>query len=272
MLELNLQQPHVMTILNVTPDSFFEASRTFVDRTIHQRVEQAIREGASIIDVGGYSSRPGADDIDIEEEWQRVKRGAAGVREVSPHMPISVDTFRSEVVRRTVETFGRVVVNDIMAGGGSEDMYRVVAAHDLPYIAMHSRGTPQSMQSMTEYADVVGDVANFFNERIEAMQAAGIASNRIILDPGFGFAKSVEQNYQLLRGLKELCDMGYPMLVGVSRKSMIYKVLETDPSQALEGTMALNWEALRCGAKILRVHDTQAASQCIKLWRAYEGK
>ncbi len=266
-MKIDLGKPQVMTIINVTPDSFFAESRTQSVEDIRARVSQAIAEGATIIDVGGYSSRPGAADVELEEEWQRVELGVRVVREVSKEIAISVDTFRSEVVRRVVERFGEIIVNDITAGEGDHDMLSVVAEHGLPYVAMHMRGTPQSMASMAHYRSVVNDVVSYFEERLSTLRSAGI--KQIIIDPGFGFAKSLEQNYELLRGLSRLCDMGYPVLAGVSRKSMIYKALGVDPSETLVGTTALNWEALRCGASILRVHDTLAAVQCVKLFEYY---
>lgn len=269
MLDLDLTKRHVMTILNVTPDSFFEGSRTQGDEAIRQRVAEAIAEGATIIDVGGYSSRPGAADVTLEEEWERVERGVSAVRELSESIAISVDTFRSEVVRRVVERFGAVIVNDITAGEADDEMFGVVAQYDLPYIAMHSRGTPQTMQSLTDYDDVTEEVISYFEGRIQQMREAGVRS--MILDPGFGFAKSLDQNYELLRGLSRLCDMGYPVLVGISRKSMIYKFLEVEPKDALAGTIALNWEALRCGALILRVHDTRAAADALRIFEKLNG-
>ncbi len=256
-----------MTILNITPDSFFEGSRTAERCAIAERVREAVDAGATIIDVGGYSSRPGADDVPIEEEWRRVELGISIIKEVAPNIAISVDTFRAEVVRRVVVNFGRVIINDITAGEADEEMFAVVAKYDLPYVAMHMRGTPKSMQTMTTYSDVVQDVVDYFVAKIEALKQAGIRD--IILDPGFGFAKDVEQNYQLMKGLSRLCDMGYPILVGVSRKSMIYKVLEVTADDALPGTIALNWEALRQGAAILRVHDTKEAVETLRIFEKY---
>lgn len=267
MEHLNLTGRHIMTILNVTPDSFFEGSRTAEHQAIAERVREAVDAGATIIDVGGYSSRPGADDVPMEEEWRRVELGVSVVREVAPNVMVSVDTFRAEVARRVAEQFGRVIINDITAGEADAEMFAVVAKYELPYVAMHMRGTPQSMQSLTSYSDVVQDVIDYFEERIKFMKLAGIKD--IILDPGFGFAKSVEQNYQLLKGLSRLCDMGYPLLVGVSRKSMIYKVLEVGASEALPGTIALNWEALRQGASILRVHDSREAVDTLRIFEKY---
>ncbi|MFI3247974.1 MAG: dihydropteroate synthase [Rikenellaceae bacterium] len=267
MEHLNLSGRHIMTILNITPDSFFEGSRTPQRAAIADRVREAVAAGATIIDVGGYSSRPGADDVSMEEEWQRVELGVSVVREVAPEVAISVDTFRSEVARRVVEQFGRVVINDITAGEADDEMFGVVAKYELPYVAMHMRGTPQSMQSMVSYDNVVDEVVEYFKNKITELKKAGV--KEIILDPGFGFAKSVEQNYELMKGLSKLCDLGYPVLVGVSRKSMIYKVLESTPDDALAGTIALNWESLRQGATILRVHDTHEAVQTLRIFEKY---
>ncbi len=257
-----------MTILNVTPDSFFSGSRTQGREQIAQRVRGAIEAGATIIDVGGYSSRPGADDISLEEEWRRVDLGVGVVREVSAEVLISVDTFRAEIVRRVAQKYGYFIVNDIMAGEGDPDMLDVVAHHALPYIAMHMRGTPETMTSLTHYTDVAAEVVSYFRERVATMREVGV--EHIILDPGFGFAKSLEQNYDLLAALPELCDLGLPVLVGISRKSMVYKVLNTTPEEALAGTVALQWEALRQGASILRVHDTQEAVDTLRLYQKYE--
>ncbi len=265
---------HIMSIINITPDSFFEGSRNVsqdesVEREqIAKRVRKAIDEGASIVDIGGYSSRPGAAEVSLEEEWRRVDIGVEVAREVSSDILISIDTFRAEVVRRAYEKYGYFIVNDIMAGEGDPSMFEMVAKLGLPYIAMHMRGTPATMTSLTDYEEgVVEGVVNYFRERVQAMQEAGI--KEIILDPGFGFAKSVEQNFQLLDSLSELVDLGYPVLAGLSRKSMIYRVLEVDPKDALAGTIALQWEALRQGASILRVHDTREAAQIIKLYETY---
>ncbi|MFI3258474.1 MAG: dihydropteroate synthase [Rikenellaceae bacterium] len=275
--KLDLGRRHVMTILNVTPDSFFEGSRTSEAEAIGERAREAIEAGATIIDVGGYSSRPNAEEVSIEEEWRRVDLGVGVVRSItdsiSKEVAISVDTFRAEVVRRAVEKYGEeIIVNDIMAGewdrdGESEPMFDIVAKHNLCYIAMHMRGTPQSMQSMVEYRDVAEEVIEYFRERIKVMRDHGV--ERIILDPGFGFAKSLKQNYELLAALPRLCELGYPVLAGLSRKSMIYRALEIETKDALAGTIALGWEALRQGATILRVHDTIEAVQSVKLYEIY---
>lgn len=263
--ELNFREPQVMAILNVTDDSFYAGSRNMEERAISERVVQAIEEGATIIDVGGYSTRPGAKDISLEEEWQRVERGLKCIRDISEDIAISVDTFRSGVVERAVALVGDIIVNDISAGETDARMVDVVAHHKLPYIAMHMRGTPQTMQSMTQYEEgICESVCRYFTQRVEYLRQRGV--NDIILDPGFGFAKSVEQNFELLGGLSSLSALGYPVLAGLSRKSMIYRALDITPEESLAGTVALNWEALRQGASILRVHDVREARQVIELY------
>jgi dihydropteroate synthase len=263
--ELDLSVPQVMAILNVTDDSFYAGSRNMEERAISERVVQAIEEGATIIDVGGYSTRPGAKDISLEEEWQRVERGLKCIRDISEDIAISVDTFRSGVVERAVALVGDIIVNDISAGEADTRMVDVVAHHKLPYIAMHMRGTPQTMQSMTQYEEgICESVCRYFTQRVEYLRQRGV--NDIILDPGFGFAKSVEQNFELLGGLSSLSALGYPVLAGLSRKSMIYRALDITPEESLAGTVALNWEALRQGASILRVHDVREARQVIELY------
>lgn len=265
---LDLSKPQVMTIINVTDDSFFEGSRTVDERSIVARAEQAVAEGASILDVGGYSSRPGAAELSVEDEWQRVRLGLRAVRSVSD-IPVSVDTFRSEVACRAVEEFGELIINDISAGELDANMVDVVAKYDLPYVAMHMRGTPQTMQSRTDYAqDIASEVCQYFERRVEELRQRGVS--KIILDPGFGFAKTLEQNYELLGGLNRLTAMGYPVLVGVSRKSMIYKLLGITSAEALNGTTALHWEALRQGATILRVHDTREAVEVVRIFNKYK--
>ena len=266
--EIDFTKPQVMAIVNITDDSFYSASRTIDGDSVALRVRDAIEQGASIIDVGGYSSRPGAKEISLEQEWQRVRLGVAAVRSESMTIPISIDTFRSEIARRVIEEFGEVIINDITAGEADKDMVDVVARYDVPYVAMHMRGTPQTMQQLTEYErGVVAEVYHYFEQRIKYLRERGV--EKIILDPGFGFAKSVEQNYELLGGVSRLSALGYPILVGISRKSMIYKPLEITPEQALSATTALHWEALRQGATILRVHDVVQAREVIRLYDIY---
>lgn len=259
----------VMAIVNVTADSFYEGSRVTDAEAIERRISEAVAAGATIIDIGGYSSRPGADDIPMEQEWSRVDMGVGAARRVAPEVAVSVDTFRAEIVRRTVAKYGAVIVNDITAGEGDSRMFDTVAELGVPYVAMHMRGTPQTMQSKTEYKDVVTEVTEYLASRAAELEHRGVRRENIILDPGFGFAKSIEQNYQLLAGLGRLCALGYAVLVGLSRKSMIYKVLNTTPQDALAGTTALNWEAINLGATILRVHDVEPAVQIVKIFREY---
>ena len=265
---LDLSRPQIMAIVNVTNDSFFDGGRFTGEDAIAARVLQVVDEGAAIVDIGGYSSRPNATDVSIEEEWLRVKCGLSVVRRLAEDVAVSIDTFRAEVARRAVEEFGEVIINDISAGEIDPDIIDVVAKYRLPYVAMHMRGTPQTMLSMTDYpSGVIAEVRGYFQERVDYLRERGV--EQIVLDPGFGFAKTTEQNYELLAGLNRLCDLGYPVLAGLSRKSMIYKVLEATPAEALNGTTALNWEALRQGATILRVHDVREAAETVKLFEAY---
>lgn len=253
-----------MTIVNVTPDSFYDGSRTFTEEEIERHVERAIEQGTDMLDVGGYSSRPNADEVSVEEEIARVGRAMRVIRRVCPEMVVSIDTFRAEVVRRTVAEWGACIVNDISAGELDPQMITTVAELGLPYVAMHMRGTPATMQSMTDYDDIVEEVHQYFAQRLDTLRKAGIED--VVIDPGFGFAKTLEQNYQLMNGLGRLSDLGVPILVGISRKSMIYNLLGCTPAEALNGTTALHLEALRQGAKILRVHDTREAVEVVKIY------
>ena len=269
-LNIDFSAPQVMAILNVTPDSFYAGSRMPDAGAVERRVREAVAEGAQLIDVGGYSSRPGADEVPADEEWRRVELGVGTVRRLAPDMPVSVDTFRSEVAAKAVEAFGPLIINDISAGELDPAMFSVAAKYDVPYIAMHMKGDPRTMQSQTDYRrDITTEVVDYFRMRSEAMLAAGIRPENIILDPGFGFAKTTEQNYELLAGLGELCALGYPVLAGLSRKSMIYKVLGVTPAESLAGTVALGWECLRQGAKILRVHDVREAADTVRLFNMF---
>ena len=261
-----------MAIVNVTPDSFYSGSRTVAYEDIVRRVESAIRDGATIIDIGGYSSRPNAEEVSVEQEWERVREGLEAVRSVDGGAVVSIDSFRSEVIRRAVEEFGDIIVNDISAGEQDSNMLGVVAKYNLPYVAMHMRGTPKTMQSLLDYEDgVVKSVKDYFIRRVEEIVAQGVRREKIVLDPGFGFAKSVEQNYELLRGMDALRELGYPILIGVSRKSMIYKPLGITPEESLSGSLALAWEVLRGGNAILRVHDVKESAQLIGLAKTYRG-
>ena len=261
---IDLSKPRVMTIINITPDSFYDGSRCFTEEQIERKVLAALDEGADMFDVGGYSSRANADDVPINEEIRRIARAMKVIRRMAPSTAVSIDSFRAEVIRRTVEEFGDCIVNDISAGELDPTMVETVAELRLPYVAMHMRGTPTTMQKMTSYSDVVEDVRKYFLRKIEQLREAGIED--IVVDAGFGFAKSLDQNYELMRGLHRLTDLGVPLLVGISRKSMIYQLLGCTPDKALNGTTALHMEALRQGAKILRVHDTREAKEVITIF------
>lgn len=270
-IDFDPTQRQVMAIVNVTPDSFYAGSRTEGPEALEQRIRTAVAEGASILDIGGYSSRPGAAEVPADEEWRRVAAGVEAARRLAPGVTVSVDTFRSEVAARAIERFGPLIVNDISAGELDPDMAGVVARCGVPYIAMHMKGTPQTMQSLTEYGDdLLTEMTEYFRRRIDMLSEAGIRRERIILDPGFGFAKTTEQNFELLAGLHRLRALGCPLLAGLSRKSMIWRTLETTPAEALAGTVALGWEALRQGAAILRVHDVREAVDTVRLFEAYE--
>ena len=261
--------PQVMAIVNITPDSFFDASRTWDEQSIAARVKRVVAEGATIIDIGGYSSRPGADEVTLDEELSRVERALAVVKDVAADVVVSVDTFRSRVAQRAIEMMGEVIINDISAGEADAAMVDVVAHYGVPYVAMHMRGTPQTMQHLTAYErGVVEEVAAYFDRRTQWLMGRGVKD--IIIDPGFGFAKSMEQNYELLAGLGSLCQKAFPVLVGLSRKSMVYNLLDVTPAEALNGTTALHWEALRQGASILRVHDVREAVEVVRLHDEYK--
>jgi dihydropteroate synthase len=264
---VDLSTPVVMAIVNATPDSFYAGSRNTTREQLRSRVAQAMEDGAGILDVGGYSSRPGAAEVSPGEEYRRVAEAREVIREVAPEAIVSVDTFRAEVAERVVDTFGAVIVNDISSGELDPAMIPTVARLKVPYIAMHMRGTPATMSSLTEYDDVTAEVLRYFSHRVDAWVQAGV--NDIIVDPGFGFAKTTEQNFELLAHLSELRILGRPVLAGVSRKTMIWKTLGIDPSEALNGTTALNWECLRQGANILRVHDVKEAVEVVKLYEAF---
>ena len=260
---VEINRPQVMGILNVTPDSFFTDSRSFDADAISHRVATMVAEGADMIDIGAYSSRPGAGEVSATEEMQRLERGMAIVRKIAPSILVSVDTFRADVARYAVESLGVDMVNDISAGLLDDNMVATVAQLKVPYIAMHMRGTPATMSEMTQYDNVVADVMCELSQRINEFTLAGI--NDIIIDPGFGFAKTTEQNYELLQNLELFHELGYPLLVGVSRKSMIYRALGVTPDDALNGTTVVNTIALQTGASILRVHDVRQAVEAVKI-------
>ncbi len=262
---ISLAQPQVMGILNVTPDSFYDGSRFTEVEMVEQRVRTILAEGAHIIDVGGYSSRPGCKDISPDEEMRRLALALEVVRRVAPNAIVSVDTFRASVARRCVEEYGVQLINDISGGSLDEEMFSTIARLQVPYVMMHMRGTPAKMmqEQYLHYDNVVAEVMQYFASRIERLTLMGV--NDIILDPGFGFSKTLADNYHLLRHLDEIARMGFPLLVGVSRKSMIYKLLDTTPAESLNGTTALHVMALLGGAHILRVHDVKAAVEAIKI-------
>ena len=265
---LDLSTPCVMSIINVTPDSFWEGSRLETDISIVESVERAISEGASILDIGGYSSRPGADEVSTTEE---IKRIVSTLKTIKQHIgeiniPISIDTFRSDVVKAALDCWGAIIVNDISFGEDDDKMFNTVSDNSLPYIAMHKRGTPKSMGQLNSYNDVVEDILIYFSERIEKLKEFNI--DDLILDVGFGFAKDAAQNFELVRRYDEFSVLPFPTLAGISRKRMIWQTLDVDISESLNGTSALHWELLRGGASILRVHDTKAASEVIKLYKS----
>ena len=258
-------EPQIMGVMNLTPDSFYEGSRLKLNKEeVLGRAQQMITDGADILDIGGYSSRPGAANISIEEEIQRIEDPIHWISEEFPEIIISVDTFRSEVARRGIEA-GAHMVNDISGGSLDPNMYKTISELSVPYIIMHMQGTPQNMQGKTDYENILREILNYFSEKLHIIREFGIKD--VIIDPGFGFAKTLEQNYFLLKNL-ELFDMiNLPILVGLSRKSMIYKLLEVEPSEALNGTTALNMVALMKGANILRVHDVKEANETRKLFK-----
>ncbi len=267
-MKIDLSSPLVMAIVNITTDSFFSGSRLSTHDAIVRRIREAVGQGADLLDIGGYSSRPGAEDVSPQEEWRRIEQGLDVAREEAPGVPVSIDTFRGEVAHRAIEKFGDLIINDISAGELDPSIVEVAAHYDVPYIAMHMRGTPADMQTHTHYENIVDEVLAHFDVKISDLHRRGVY--RVILDPGFGFAKTLEQNYELLAALPRLVAKGYPVLSGVSRKSMIYNLLEKAPEQALAGTIALGWESLRQGAMILRVHDVQEAADTVKIFKLYD--
>lgn len=259
---IDLTTPRVMGILNVTPDSFFDGGRYQQNDAILKQAEKMITEGADFIDVGGYSSRPGAADISAEEETNRVVPVIALLKKEFPSIILSIDTFRASVARHAIEA-GASIINDISGGQQDDAMFTTVADLQVPYILMHMRGTPQTMTQQTQYTHLVKEVADYFTQRVIQLQTLG--AKDIIIDPGFGFAKNVEQNFTLLTNLDHLKILSKPILVGLSRKSMIWKTLETTPDFAQNGTTVLNTIALMKGASILRVHDVKEAKEAIRL-------
>ena len=262
---MDLSEPQVMGILNVTPDSFYARSRSETEKDIVQRLHQIIDEGASIIDIGGYSSRPNAEHISAEEEMNRLRNGLEIIRKHSPNAVVSVDTFRADVAKMCVEEYGVAIINDISAGQMDEQMFPTIAKLGVPYIIMHMKGTPQDMQVSPKYDHFLKEIFYYFSEKVQKLRDLGVKD--IIIDPGFGlsFGKTLEHNYELMNHLEEFNLFELPLLVGVSRKTMIYKLLGTTPEEALNGTTALHTIALLKGANILRVHDVKEAVESIKI-------
>ena len=259
---IDLSQPRVMGIINITPDSFYSGSRSNSEKEILSNAEKMLNEGADFLDLGAYSSRPGADDIPVEEELNRMIPAVEMISQQFPEAIISVDTFRAKVAAESIQG-GAALINDISAGKLDAEMLPVIAKFQVPYSMMHMKGTPQTMKDLNQYEDLVADILFYFSERIKAARKLGI--NDIIIDPGFGFAKNIEQNFELLSKLELFKTLELPILAGISRKSMIWKKLGITPDESLNGTSVLNTIALRKGANILRVHDVKEAAECIKL-------
>lgn len=260
---MDFSRPKVMGIINVTPDSFYSQSRTFSQDAIARRLDGMLAEEADIIDIGGYSTRPGADPVSPEEEYSRLALALETVRKRHPETVVSVDTFRAEVARRCVEDWQADIINDIGGGTLDPEMWPTVADLKVPYILMHMRGTPQTMQSMTDYEDVAADVISDLAHKAAQLHALGVAD--VIIDPGYGFAKTVDQNYRLLAAIPEFRKMGMPVLVGISHKTMIWRPLGITPEESTLPTVALDAMALQLGADIVRVHEVLPAVQTVEM-------
>ncbi|MFA9191439.1 dihydropteroate synthase [Flavobacterium sp. FZUC8N2.13] len=260
---IDLSQPKVMGILNITPNSFFDGGRYSSEKEILAKVEKMLVEGATFIDIGAYSSKPSAEFVSEEEELNRIVPVVQLLVKKFPEILISIDTFRSKVAKVCIEN-GAAMINDISAGNLDDKMLEVIAKYNVPYIMMHMRGTPETMQSLTVYEDIVKDVLFYFSEKISQARSLGI--NDLIVDPGFGFAKTIAQNYEIIQKLELFQGLELPILIGVSRKSMIHKTLRITADEALNGTTVLNTIALTKGAQILRVHDVKEAVECVKLY------
>ena len=260
---MDLSEPQVMGILNVTPDSFYSASRKNSEQEIADRVSAILTEGGSMIDIGAYSSRPGADNVSTEEEMNRLRGGLQILRNIAPDAVVSVDTFRADVAKMCVEEYGVQIINDISGGELDNRMFDTVAALGVPYILMHMKGNPQTMQLEPHYDDLLTEMLRYFGTKVQQLHELGVKD--VILDPGFGFAKTLEHNYELMNRLQDLQVLELPMLVGISRKSMVYRLLGNTPEEALNGTSVLNTLALLKGASILRVHDVKEATEVVKI-------
>lgn len=262
---IDTSAPKIMAIINITPDSFFENSRSNNEKSILKSAKYAIDNGASFLDIGGYSTRPRADFVSEAEEIERIRFALKTIRDKYPDFPISIDTFRAEVAKVAVKEFNVGMINDVSGFEWDENMLDAIIELQVPYILMHSKGDPQTMQTLTKYNDFLSDILQYFAKKIAILREKGF-NKEIIIDPGFGFAKTVEQNYTLLRELDIFECFKAPILVGISRKSMIYKPLNIDANSALNGTSILNTFAIERGANILRVHDVKEASEVIKLY------
>lgn len=263
---MDLSQPRVMGILNITPDSFYADSRKQTEKDIIARIHQILDEGGDFIDIGAYSSRPDASDVSPKEEMERLKYGLEILRNECPEAVVSVDTFRADVAKMCVEEYGVALINDIAAGQMDPEMFSTIAQLKVPYIMMHMQGTPQNMQKNPHYDNPVKEIILYFAEIIEKLRASGVKD--LIIDPGFGFGKTLAHNYEILDKLEELQMFQLPILIGVSRKSMVYKLLGGGPEDALNGTTALHAIALMKGARILRVHDVKAATETVRIFQA----
>ena len=259
----SLDRPVVMGILNVTPDSFFAGSRKRTEAEIAARIEEILAQGGDWIDIGGYSSRPDATPVTADEEMRRLELGLEILSRDYPSVPVSVDTFRADVARCCVEKYGVAMINDISAGELDPEMFRTVADLKVPYIMMHMRGTPQTMASLTDYTNLMDEIMLYFAEKVRQLCLMGVSD--LILDPGFGFSKTLEQNYELMAHLREFGIFDLPILVGISRKRMIYQLLGGTPEESLNGTTALHAYALLNGADILRVHDVKEAVEAVRI-------
>lgn len=260
---VEIDRPWVMGIVNVTPDSFYSGSRAIDEQTLTERVILMLEEGADVLDIGACSTRPGSQSVDAQGEMNRLNWALDIIRRVAPESILSVDTYRADVARRCVEEWGVDIINDISGGTLDEAMFSTIAKLRVPYVLMHMRGTPDTMSSLTDYDDVAADVLEWMARRIDSLRQLGVAD--VIADPGFGFAKTVEQNYELLARLDAFHALDAPLLVGVSRKRMIYTPLDCTAEKALNGTTIINTMALERGAHILRVHDVRAAVEAVKL-------
>ena len=265
----DINDPLVMGILNLTPDSFYDGGKNSSVELSIKNVKKMLLDGADIIDVGAYSSRPGADHISEQEELDRLIPLLGEIHSKFPEVKLSVDTFRSKVAREAINS-GAVLINDISGGDLDSDMWKTVAELHVPYVLMHMQGNPQNMQNSPKYMNVLDDVILALSSKVNKMTKIGV--HDIIIDPGFGFGKTLEQNYKLLAHLKEFEILGHPLLVGFSRKSMIYKLLDTDAQNALNGTTATHMLALERGAKFLRVHDVKEAKEAVKIWKTVSGQ